>query len=93
MTLTAHVVLACGLMPSVYAGFANAGDFTRVQVDLKSARIADIGARILDIRSKQCNASGDVRALYLDSLQKMLIEYNSLTDKQYPLPDCSDFRT
>jgi hypothetical protein len=91
MALAFHIALACGVFPSIFAGFASATDYKQVRIELQTARIADIGARILDIRSKQCKATGDVRTLYLDSLQKMLVEYHSLTEKQYPLPDCADF--
>lgn len=91
MALAAHIALACGLITSVYPGFALASDVEQMRQERKVERETDLESKILDVRLKQCDSEGLVRRLNTQTLQKMLIEYQKLTSRVYPLPDCDEF--
>jgi hypothetical protein len=98
MALAIHIALACGMFSSVYPGFAQAGEMQKVEQsvtdlsnELKAQRVGIIEASILDTKQKQCSASPEVRRLYTESLQKLLIEYRNITKNDYPVPGCESF--
>jgi hypothetical protein len=97
-TFTAHVLLACGYLPMMFPGFANAGELKELQKVFLEQRVAALETTILETRKQQCAASpGTVRALYTNSLQKLVIDYEKITytvegrARQYPVPDCTAF--
>lgn len=92
MSLAAHILLACGFFVSVYPGFALASDVQQMREERRNERETDLESKILDVRSKQCVSDATVKSLHTQTLQKMLIEYNKLTNRNYPLPACTDFR-
>lgn len=96
--LAAHIAIACGYLSFFHPGFARADEISKVDAkvqavsdDIKAARIAQLKVGILDAKQKQCSAAPGVRALYTDSLQNMIIEYEQLAQRRYPLPDCASF--
>lgn len=91
MSLMGHIALACGFIPVVHPGFALASDIQQLKYELRESREADLTAKILDTRQKQCAATGTVKLLYTEALTKLTIQYWNTTNRQYPLPDCSDF--
>ncbi len=98
VSLAAHIAIACGYLSAVYPGFARADEIKNVQAqvqavadDIKMQRVAQLKVSILDMKQKQCSSAPGVRYLYTDSLQNMLIEYEQLTQRRYPLPDCASF--
>ncbi len=92
LSLAAHIALACGLITAVHPGFALASDVMAIREERRAERETDLETKILDVRQKQCMSDDTVKALHTQTLQKMLVEYNKLTDRQYPLPGCADFR-
>lgn len=92
MSLTAHILLACGFFASVYPGFALASDVQQMREERRVERETDLEQKILEVRTKQCTSEAPVRTLHTDTLQKMLVEYNKLTNRNYPLPSCEDLR-
>lgn len=96
--LGVHILLACGFLSPYYSGFAQAADLKEMQgkvdalsASFKAERIGSLEKDILDTRQKQCAAASGVRALYTSSLQKLMIQYTSLTGASYPIPDCESF--
>ena len=90
--LTAHIALACGLV-TFWPGFASATETQEIRADMHADREAQLESQMLDTRTKQCTTTGRVQVLYTNSLQKMLVEYQKLTDRIYPVPDCRFFST
>lgn len=92
LALAAHIALACGLISSVYPGFALAGDVQKIQEERRIERQTDLEQKILEVREKQCSADGQVKKLHAFTLQKMLVEYQKLSGSAYPVPTCEDFQ-
>ncbi len=92
MALAVHIALACGLISSVYPGFAQAGDVNQLREERKIERQTDLEQKILQMKKDQCTANGQARTLYTFSLQKMLVEYQKLSGSAYPVPSCDDFQ-
>jgi hypothetical protein len=98
ITLVATSLVACstaalafGKVPWLFSGFASTQDVQQIsqRVDRIDQRLLE--SNILDLRIRQCAASTtEARQLYASRLQPLLIEYISLTGKNYPLPACSD---
>lgn len=92
MALAAHIAIACGFLTVVHPGFALASDTRKLEQELISYKQTQLEAAILDTRQKQCTQHGaEVRGLYTASLQRMLVEYQRITGRNYPLPDCNGF--
>jgi len=91
MALSVHVALACGLLPSVFPGFLNAGEFAKVQQERAAEREANLETQILQLVERKCVSSGEVRASYTRTLQKLRVEYIKVTGRDYPLPSCEGF--
>lgn len=87
-----HLVLDWGYIPALYSGVASVEDVQRIVSDNTRQRVTDLQTKILDTREKQCTSpSGQLRQLYTQSLQNLLIEYARLTKLNYPTPACSEF--
>jgi hypothetical protein len=91
VSLTLHILLACGLLPWAFPGFANASDIRQVQEERRAEREADLESQILATREKQCSTKGAALTSYTVALQKLRIEYNKVTNREYPLPSCEGF--
>jgi hypothetical protein len=87
----AITVLAFGLTPNVFGGFARASD---VQANLAEQRTHwsyDADKNILDLRIKHCNATTpEAKQLYWSKISELLVRYQQLTGHPYTLPQCSD---
>lgn len=92
LALIIHILLACGFLTFIHPGFANAADVQHMREERRVERETDLETKILDVRQKQCVAEPTVKGLHTQTLQKMLVEYDKLTGRQYPLPNCEDFR-
>lgn len=93
LSLVFHILIACGWISALYPGFASAADVEQIRMDARIERQTDLEQKLLEVREKQCIASGQVRVLHTFNLQKMLIEYQRLSGSVYPLPPCEDFKT
>ena len=93
LSLAIHIALVCGFLSFMHPGFARASDVDQIRIEQKIERQNDLEQKLLEVREKQCTATGQVRSLHTMNLQKMLIEYNRLSGSNYPLPDCRDFVT
>lgn len=92
IALAAHIAMACGFLTVVHPGFAMASDIRSLKEDLRGYKETQIEAQILDAQTKKCHQTNpQVRALYTGSLQKLMIEYQKLTGRTYPLPTCTEF--
>ena len=98
MGLAAHIAIACGYVAFMHPGFARADEISKVQSQIQAVadsidtqRLATLKSSILEIRQKQCKSTPEVRALYTETLQSMLVEYEDLTKRRYPLPGCESF--
>lgn len=98
LTITAHIVLACGFLPVLFPGFATASEneglrleMVRVQVALEQKRAKELPGLMLDAKQKQCMASGEARRLYFNTYNDLRAEYYELTKREFPDPSCTDF--
>lgn len=96
--LAAHIAIACGYVAFMHPGFARADEISKVQSQIQqvansidSQRISTLKSSILETRQKQCKATAEVRPLYTESLQSLLVEYEEMTKRRYPLPGCENF--
>ena len=82
--LIASWVLAAGLVPSVFGGFAKASTLDKVwkyQLD----------ESIFTLRRQECQEpSGDLKATYTAMINRRMNLYDRVAGKPYPLPACSD---
>lgn len=92
VALAFHIALACGFLTALHPGFAKASDLYALQQEWRESREAELEAKILDAKEKQCMANdGALRRLYTDSLQKLMVSYEKVSRRKYPVPDCKDF--
>ncbi len=99
MGLVAHIALACGYASALgYSGFAKAEDIAgvrtemaAVKLDLRNKRVQELSGLLLDMKQKQCMATGEAKRLYLSSYNNLRAEYFALNGREFPDPPCSDF--
>ena len=96
------VVLAFGMVPQVFGGFAHANRLNRIAVELNEhvTQIAKLdnahwanqtAGALLSMDQAKCRLpQGRLRSLYDQLIQRRMQEYYSLTHEQYPLPRCRD---
>lgn len=98
--LVAHIVLACGYAGALgYAGFAKAEDIAgvrqemaAVKLDLRNKRGQELTGLLLDMKQKQCMATGEAKRLYLKSYNDLRAEFFTVNGREFPDPPCSDFQ-
>ena len=92
--LAAHVALACGLIPVVFPGFADASGLANQETRWQQVEIGLTDQKILDTRSRQCAAIVTKNRAALEfateRLQAELEHYQELSPRPYRLPDCSE---
>lgn len=93
--LTAHVLLACGLIPG-FSGFANANEtnqkFQLISDDFKAGRISALETAIPDMTKRYCTTKGELQQIFLDKLNIMKVDYHRLSGIPYPQINCSDLK-
>ena len=93
LSLTLHILLACGFLTFIHPGFASAADVEQIREERKTDRQTDLEQKILEVREKQCTApTPQIKSLHTATLQKMLLEYQRLSGTNYPTPSCEDFK-
>lgn len=102
VTFTAHVMLACGLVPSLYPGFASAGEIesTKKQLqaqvqavkdDTAQIRLAIWDQQLFQLRLSQCKeTNGALRAALLEKITEISARYRSLAGRDPQLVNCGD---
>lgn len=84
-------VLAFGVVPQVFAGFASSLALQDSVAEQRQHWVYQLDKQILDYRINQCHAATpEARQLYYSKMQWLMEEYQKLTRQAYPLPACSD---
>lgn len=73
-------------------GFARADDVQTLQQEVRETRITALESQLFELRLKQCQAEGALRAALSEQLAKRNRDYYELTGAHYPLPLCEDLR-
>jgi len=87
-----HVTLACGWLPGVYAGFAEAGDLKQLVASVQADRAQVLEEAMLAINEKYCTAQpgSETRKLYLRLILERQKNYFELKNRRFDLPGCGD---
>lgn len=87
-----HVTLACGWLPNVYPGFAEAGDLKQLVASVQSDRAQVLEEAMLAINEKYCatTSGSETRKLYLRLLLERQKAYFDLKARRFDLPGCGD---
>lgn len=84
-------VLAFGVVPQVFAGFASSVALQESTSEQRQHWMYQLDKQILDYRINQCHASTlEARQLYYSKLLWLTEEYQKITRQSYPMPLCSD---
>jgi|SRR6185312_252079 len=90
VALTAHILLACGLVPVIYPGFALASDTTEIHHQINVIETISISNEILEESSKVCHdTAADQRLKLNEYIAKLQGEYNVINHQYLPVPECS----
>lgn len=91
LLLLVHIAFACGWLAAFgLPGFALAADFRALGDDVRTVQADVIDAQIFETRMRHCEATGDTRTALLQRLNRLLLRYQELTGRPYPLPRCED---
>lgn len=102
VTVAAHIALACGLIPTLYPGFANAGEVSQTRVELQNQvkavqadavaiRLAIWDQQLFNLRLQQCNEPNrNLRAALLEKIAEIQGRYRTLTGREPALINCGD---
>jgi hypothetical protein len=72
-------------------GFAKVSEVQKVVTEIRANRVEIVESQLLELRLKHCKASSDeAKRLYWDRISSLLIRYQELTNKVFPLPACAD---
>jgi hypothetical protein len=84
-------ILAFGLVPAVFAGFASSLALQDSVNEQRQHWVYQLDTQILSYRVQQCHATTpEARQLYFARMQWLMEEYQRLTKQAYPLPACTD---
>ena len=84
-------ILAFGLVPAVFAGFASSLALQDSVSEQRQHWVYVLDKQILDYRIQQCHASTpEARQLYFSKMQWLMQEYQKLVRQNYVLPGCDD---
>lgn len=92
--LVAHILWACGWTGYIglAGGFALASDFENFKRESKFNRSKELVTELLDVKAKQCSATGEAWRLYYQVYNDLRTEYYQLTAREFPDPPCSNFK-
>lgn len=85
-----HLVLACGYLPSLFPGFANAGDVQQIASAQRQANLIALQDALLTTNERWCKSSGEARGLYWRNLTELRSQYFDLAKRELPLPSCTE---
>lgn len=89
LALTAHILLACGLVPMIYPGFALASDTKQMQHQIAVIESISISNEILEEASKVCQTNDPRARLELNQyIVKLQREYYEITSQTVQVPGC-----
>ena len=98
LALSAHIALACGLLPTLWPGFALASDVSAQAAQITSLEMRQIDDQIVLTRTRQCEAMkatppNESAKWFAESRIQTLTEkwqQMSINHQPYRLPDCSE---
>lgn len=85
----AQITWNMGLTP-FSEGMATQHSVNSVVTEVRSYRAQDMVVDMLNVRTKQCAAHGELKDLLTQQLTQMLIEYKQIKDADFPLPACQN---
>lgn len=86
---------ALGLFATVgFQGLARASDVDGLRQEVRDGRIEDVGAKIFEMRVKQCNGETPVvlRQALGEQIAKQMLLYFQLSGEPYQLQNCDELR-
>lgn len=87
--LAVHIALACGLLPSMYSGFALASDQKSVQKRVDVIASLSIQHEIRDLTFDLCHEKDQKkRDQFNDEIAKLQKEYYDIEKVWYRVPEC-----
>lgn len=60
--------------------------------EIHEARAASIETEIATLRPLHCKSTGDSRGLYWDRISHLMVRYQELVSRPYPLPNCPEIQ-
>lgn len=92
MTVGGIIVLAWGVFPALYPGFALAADVTDIKQQLAQVRIGQVDNEIFEAHNKECEAltakNRDLAVMYEQRVQEKLSIYYGLVNHNYQIQRC-----
>lgn len=87
---TVHILLACGFVPTVFGGFAGAGELRDLVAAVNDSRTQTLELSMLEMNEKYCQSTpgSEVRKLYLRLILERQKVYYSLRSQHFNLPGC-----
>ena len=86
-----HMAWTVGSLPWFEdEGFVKMELFEQLAADTRAARQNTLQFSILDTQRRTCIARGDYLVNLTDQLTDLLIEWEKITDTQFPLPNCRE---
>lgn len=87
--LAVHIALACGLLPSLYSGFALASDQRNVQQRVDVIATLSLEHEIRDRTFQLCHEKDQQKRNILnDEIDKLQREYYDIEKSWYRVPEC-----
>lgn len=91
-SLATHIALACGFLPTVFSGFAAAGDVTDVKNAILAMRADTLRGQIMETVKDQCNAHEQknytAERAATDRKYGRIDEYRKVTGRNPDVPQC-----
>ena len=87
LSIAGNIAFSMGMTP-LSDGFATNEQVASFVKEVRTHRADDLTIDILNLRVKQCEAKGDLRAILTQQLTKLLIDYKAEKGQEFPLPGC-----
>jgi len=89
--LLVHVALACGFVPSVFAGFASSEQMTKIESEISMITVLNLSQEMREDQMERCKTKDDDMKFKLSGdLDRMELYYTRMTHTAYALPACGD---
>lgn len=90
-SMVLHIAMACGMIPSVFDGFARSAEVQSLANDVNTIVVLQMGSELRQDQADRCHASDDNTKLRLSAqIDKIEQYYVKRTKVAYILPLCSD---
>jgi len=88
--LALHLAWAAGLAPFSEKGYSTVSELTILTAEVRGYRISQLTTNLLDLQTRRCKATGELREVLDKQITSMLIEFKDRKGVDFPLPTCSE---